>query len=264
MKALLVISFGTTFNDTREKTIDRIEEDLRKAFPDRKFYRAWTSGFIRKKLLSRDGTEIDGPEEAFERMKADGVTDVIVQPTHIIMGAEFGKIIRTVKDASQKIEKVSMGLPLLCTEEDMEETVNGIISHFDDIDDKALILMGHGSPGGPNDIYVRLEETFHKMGHDNVFIGTVEAEPGLDDMVSAAEKCGRKHVVLAPLLVVAGDHATNDLAGDEPDSWKSVFKSKGFEVTCVVKGLGEYEEIRQIFIRHAKETTESVLYYDEK
>ena len=130
MKALLVISFGTTFNDTREKTIDRIEDDLKQAFPDRKFYRAWTSGFIRKKLLSRDGTEIDGPEEAFERMKADGVTDVIVQPTHIIMGAEFGKIIRTVKDASQKIEKVSMGLPLLCTEEDMEETVNGIIAHL--------------------------------------------------------------------------------------------------------------------------------------
>ena len=264
MKALLVISFGTTFNDTREKTIDRIEEDLKEAFPDRKFYRAWTSGFIRKKLLSRDGIEIDGPGEAFERMKADGVTDVIVQPTHIIMGAEFGKILSAVKNASHGIENVSMGLPLLCSEEDMEETVKGILANFNDIDDKALVLMGHGSPGGPNDIYVRLEETFHRMGHDNVFIGTVEAEPGLDDMISKAQRYGKKHVVLAPLLVVAGDHATNDLAGDEPDSWKSVFRIKGFDVSCVVKGIGEYEEIRRIFIRHAEESAASILYYGEK
>ena len=253
MKALLVISFGTTFNDTREKTIDAIEQDLREAFPDRKFYRAWTSSFIRKRLLSRDGVEIDGPGEAFERMKADGVTDVLIQPTHIMPGEEFGKIISAIEDASHGLDRVRVGLPMLSSDEDLREAATCMMSHFPEDEKRALILMGHGSPAGPNDIYVKLEETFKSMGHDSVFVGTVEAEPGLEDMLIKTEASGKGEVVLTPLLIVAGDHATNDLAGDEPDSWKSVFTSKGFDVECVVKGLGEYEDIRQIFVRHARE-----------
>ena len=263
MKALLVISFGTTFNDTRAKTIDAIEQDLMEAFPDRKFYRAWTSGFIRKRLLTRDGTEIDGPDEAFKRMKADGVTDVLIQPTHIIPGEEFKKIMSAIKTASQGIEAVSVGLPLLSFDEDLKEAASCIMNHFPEDEKRALVLMGHGSPQGPNDIYVRLEDTFRSMGHDSVFVGTVEAEPGLDEMIEKAVLSGKHEVILTPLLIVAGDHATKDLAGDGPDSWKSVFMSKGFSVDCVVKGLGEYEDIRRIFLRHAKEATNSIIYYED-
>lgn len=263
MKALLVISFGTTFNDTREKTIDAIEEDLSKAFPDRKYYRAWTSGFIRKRLLSRDGTQIDGPDEAFERMKADGVTDVLVQPTHIMPGEEFAKVMSAIEKKASAFDNVSVGAPLLSFDEDFRETASCMAGHFPDLRHRALVLMGHGSPGGPNDVYVRLEDTFRELGYDNVFVGTVEAEPGLEDVILKAENSGQHEVILTPLLIVAGDHATNDLAGDEPDSWKSVFLSKGFSVDCVVKGMGEYEDIRQIFVRHAKEATNSILYYHE-
>ena len=254
MKALLVISFGTTFNDTREKTIDRIEEDLSRAFPDRKFYRAWTSGFIRKRLLSRDGTEIDGPEEAFERMKADGVTDVLVQPTHIMPSEEYNKVLKAITGFSDGIGKVNVGDPLLTSEKDLDETAESMISVFGGLESgTGLVFMGHGSPTGPNKVYTDLEKTFRSKGYDRTFVGTVEAEPGLSDMVRKAKESGLKKVILTPLLVVAGDHAVNDLAGDGEDSWKSVFIKEGFEVNCVVKGLGEYEKIRNMFLRHAKE-----------
>ena len=254
MKALLVISFGTTFNDTREKTIDSIEEDLSIAFPDRKFYRAWTSGFIRKKLLSRDGTKIDGLDEAFDRMKADGVTDVLIQPTHMIPGNEFNKIIDTADAHRGDFQVFKMGLPMLSSAYDLEEAAENLMSHFRGLrQDEGLILMGHGTPTGDNSVYTDLENTFDELGYDRVFVGTVEAEPGLDDMVRKAQEAGLKRVILTPLLIVAGDHATNDMAGDEPDSWKSVFIEKGFQVSCVIKGLGEYKDMRSILVRHAME-----------
>lgn len=253
MKAILVISFGTTFSETREKTIEAIENDLAKAFPDRRLYRAWTSRFIIRKLKERDGLYIDTPSEALERMKRDGVTDVIVQPTHIIPGAEFNKLTEEIKRHSEDFENLSVGVPLLTEEKDLKDTATAISNIFHDIrEDEALILMGHGTPNGNNSVYTELEETFRNTGNNNVFIGTVEAVPALDDVLSAASAEGFKKAVITPLLIVAGDHALNDMAGDDEDSWTSTFRRAGFNVRCVVKGLGEYKEIRDIIISHAK------------
>ena len=252
-KALLVVSFGTTYHDTREKTLDAISGELQSRFPSRVLYEAWTSSFIRRKLLERDGFQMDSVTEAMERMKQDGMEDVLIQPTHIIEGAEFQKILDEVIEYDSEFRAVRIGRPLLCCDEDLTDCVEALIPNFPDMEEeRALVFLGHGSPDGNNGMYPRLEETFHRMGYPNVFIGTVEGEPDLSYVLELVRTSGCSKVTLAPLLVVAGDHALNDLAGEEPDSWASVFRSEGFQTECVLRGIGEYPEIRKIYVKHAR------------
>ena len=257
MKALLVSSFGTTYAETREKTIDAIETDLQTAFPDHRFYRAWTSGFIRRKLSHRDGIQIDSPEEAFARMKAEGVTDVLVQPTQVIPGAEYRKILDAAETARPDFETISVGAPLLSSPKDLQFVATALIGEFSDLAlDEALVLMGHGSPEGGNDIYCRLEEELHRQGFVHAYIGLVEASPGLEDVLARVNHSGCRKVRLSPFLVVAGDHALNDMAGEQDDSWASVFAGSGLAVTCCLRGIGEYESIRKIYAAHGKAALE--------
>ena len=251
-KAILVVSFGTSFNNTREKTIDVIESDLRRAFPDREFYRAWTSKIITNNLKERDGCCIDMPQEALERMKKDGVTDVLVQPTFIIPGLEFEYLKEKVTGYEKDFDSIKMGRPLVGSGDDAAE-VAGIIARDIRTDgDEALVLRGHGVFNGNNGVYLELEKEIHDLGYERAFIGTVEAEPGLEHVLKSVKRHGTKKVLLVPLLIVSGDHANNDMAGESDDSWASAFRREGFEVRCLLKGLGEYEEIRKMFAAHAR------------
>ncbi len=252
-KALLAVSFGTSFNDTREKTIDVIERDLAAAFPDRALYRAWTSKIITAKLKETDGVEIDMPADAFKRMEKEGVTDVLVQPTFIIPGLEYDYLTETAVKHEKTFDSLKVGKPLIGSVEDLKAVAEAVLKNIPAEEDEVLILMGHGVFNEKNGTYLDLERKIHDMGHENVFIGTVEAKPGLEDVLEKAKACGFKKAVLAPLLIVSGDHANNDMAGDDEDSWASAFRREGFGVRCILRGMGEFEDIREIFVRHAEE-----------
>ena len=253
-KALLVISFGTSYQDTCEKTIGALEKDLAAAFPDRAFYRAWTSGFIRKKLKERDGLTIFSPEEAFAKMKEDGVKDVLIQPTHMLAGGELEKVTAALKPYMSEFEKAVIGKPLMESEEDVRAFVETMAKITGTVaDDEMAVFMGHGSSETKIPVYDLINQICEETGHKNIVVGTVEFEPGIAPVLAKVKERNPKKVYLAPLLVVAGDHANNDMAGDDEDSWKNQIAKEGPQVECIIKGLGEYEEIRALYVKHAKE-----------
>ena len=253
-KALLVISFGTSYKDTCEKTIEALEKDLAAAFPERKFYRAWTSSIIRRKLKERDNLVIFSPEEAFEQMKKDGVKDVLIQPTHMLAGGEFEKVTAALTPCMDAFDKAVIGRPLMESEEDIRVFVDTLAAITGSIgEDEMAVFMGHGSSETKIPVYDRINQICEEMGRGNIVVGTVEFEPGIAPVLEKVRERKPAKVYLAPLLVVAGDHANNDMAGDEEDSWKNVIAAQGCEVECIIKGLGEYEEIRALYVKHAKE-----------
>lgn len=252
-KAVLVVSFGTSHEDTREKTIDVLEQRIAEACPDSRMYRAWTSGMIIDKLRKRDGYEVDTVEAAVRRMLADGVTQVTVQPTHIVNGIENDRMKRDVLVYGESFERIRFGTPLLTEELDSERVITGMMEAFAELaPDTALIFMGHGTTHYANAIYAALDYKFKDMGYPNVFVGTVEAYPSLETLKRMVKEGGYRKVILTPFMIVAGEHAKHDMASDDEDSWKCQFEAEGLEVTCVMKGLGEYEAIRRIFQEHAK------------
>ena len=251
--AILAVSFGTSHADTREKTIDRIEEDIQKAYPDDKVYRAWTSKMIIKKIWNRDGVKIFNVKEAMEQMKADGIKNVLVQPTHVINGIENDLMQEDVKAYADAFESISFGTPLLTTEEDNIRVAKAVAEDLQPGKENALVLMGHGTSHYANSVYAALDYRFKDMGYDNIFLGTVEAYPSLVSLMKQVHAYHPKKVILSPFMIVAGDHAKNDLSSEEEDSWRSQFEKEGFQVECLLKGLGENETIRQIFIDHIEE-----------
>ena len=253
-KGILVVSFGTSVNETREKTIDVIEDDIRRAFPDCALYRAWTSGMIIRKIQKRDGVHIDTVTEAAQRMLEDGITEVLVQPTHVINGVENDLMIQDMLAFQGRFDRIAFGNPLLTSEEDSEEVVCALMEEYQDLsEEEALIFMGHGTTHYANSIYAALDYRFKDMGYSNVFLGTVEAYPSLETLMKLVHAYGAKKVRLAPFMVVAGDHAINDMSSDDEDSWRSRFEAEGFQVSCVLRGLGEYEGIRNLYVKHLKE-----------
>lgn len=252
-KAILAISFGTSHNDTRKITIDAIEQDMQAAFPDYALYRAWTSKMIIKKVNARDGVHICNVKEAMEKMLQDGITDVLVQPTHVINGIENDLMKEDALAFQEQFHSISFGDPLLTSEQDNLAVIDAITSEFKTLTkDEVLVLMGHGTTHYANAIYAALDYTFKDKGYSNIFLGTVEAYPTMESLLKMVHAYQPKKVVLAPFMIVAGDHAKNDMASDEPDSWYSQFKAAGYDVEPVLKGLGEYTGIRKLFIEHLK------------
>ncbi|RGC81685.1 sirohydrochlorin cobaltochelatase [Hungatella hathewayi] len=255
-KAILAVSFGTSYEDTRKKTIEAIEDTLKEHFPDHKMYRAWTSRMILEKIKKRDGIHIDSVPEAMERMKADGIADVIIQPTHVINGVENDQMKTDALSFRDSFHSIVFGAPLLSSESDNETVVNAVASEFSWISDKdVLVLMGHGTTHYANTVYAALDYRFKDMGFKNIFLGTVEAFPNMHSLMRMVKEFHPKKVILAPFMIVAGDHARHDMAGDDPDSWYSQFVSAGYQVECVMKGLGEYDGVRELFAEHAKSCT---------
>jgi sirohydrochlorin cobaltochelatase len=253
---LLVVSFGTSFNDSREKTIGAIERALAAAYPDYDQRRAFTSQIIIDKLAKEEGLKIDNVEEAMKRLVAEGVKEVLVQPTHVMNGEEYDSVIEEVKPFEKQFTRIRYGKPLLITDADYNELIDALIAETRQYagDHTAVVFMGHGTAHEANAAYAKLDGMIKAKGIARYYIGTVEATPSLDDVAAAIRQTGGiTRVVLSPLMIVAGDHANNDMAGDEDDSWKSILTAQGYEVVPVLKGLGEYPGIQRILVRHAGE-----------
>ena len=253
---LLVLSFGTSFNDSRRLTIGAIENDLETAFPEYSVRRGFTANIVNR----RDGEKIDDIGESLDRAVANGVKNLVVQPTHLMNGLEYDELCGKIADYSDAFEKVVIGDPLLTSDEDFQVVENAIVDWTKDYDDgeTAIVFMGHGTEAESNAVYQKMQDLLTNDGHTNYFVGTVEAAPSLDDVLAAVKAGEYKKVVLEPLMVVAGDHANNDMAGDEDDSWKSAFEKEGYEVTCLLRGLGENETIRQLYVAHAQTAVNAI------
>ena len=251
---ILVVSFGTSYNDSREATIGAIEAAIKAANPDKEVRRAFTSQIIIDKLKDRDGIEIDNVDEAFARLVKDGVTDLVVQPTHVMSGFEYDDLMKVVDANRSKFKSVKVGAPLLTSDADYDAVIAAITAATAEYDDgKTLItFMGHGTEHASNATYAKLQEKLTAAGKTNYCVGTVEAEPSIDDVIAAAKAGGYTRVVLEPLMVVAGDHANNDMAGDEEDSWKVILQNEGFEVTPILRGLGQLPAVCAVYVDHVK------------
>lgn len=249
---ILTVSFGTSYNDSREATIGAIEKAIADANPDKELRRAFTSQIIIDKLKERDGIEIDNVDEAFDRLENDGIKELIVQPTHVMSGFEYDDLMKVVREQADKFDSVKVASPLLTTDNDYTDVINAITVATEEFDDgeTAVVFMGHGTEHPANATYAKLQSMLTDAGKTNYCIGTVEAEPSIDDVIAFAKNGGYKRVVLEPLMVVAGDHANNDMAGDEEDSWKTILTNEGFEVVPVLRGLGEIPAIRDIYVAH--------------
>ena len=257
---LLVVSFGTSYNDSRRETIGAIEKAMQKAFPDYAVRRGFTSQIIIDHVNKRDGEVIDNVTEALDRAVANGVKTLVVQPTHLMNGLEYTDLKDELAGYSDSFEKVVLGEPLLTSDADFQTVMNAIVDATKEYDDgeTAICFMGHGTEADSNQVYTKMQETLTAAGHKNYFVGTVEATPSLDDVIAAVKESGLKKVVLRPLMIVAGDHANNDMAGDEDGSWKTEFEKAGFEVTTVVEGLGSVPAIQDLFVQHAQAAVDSL------
>ena len=251
---ILVVSFGTSYNDSRHITIGAIEDAIRETYPDYDVRRAFTAQIIIDKLAERDGIVIDNFEQAMDKLVEEGVQKVIVQPTHLMAGYEYTDVLNSLQqNYADKFDAIVLGDPLLTSDEDYSEVVEAICDATAEYDDgqTAICFMGHGTEADSNEDYTHLQQVLTAAGHTSYFVGTVEATPTFDDVVEAAQAAGFTRAVLRPLMVVAGDHANNDMADTEdPDSFASKFIAAGFEVECVVEGLGQLVAIDDIYVRH--------------
>lgn len=248
-KAILMVSFGTSHLDALEKNIVPIERQIEEAFPEYKVYRAFTSGMIKNILYKRENFFVFNIIEALDQMVQDGVEQVIVQPTHIINGIENDRMLDDLMKFTDKFRKIRVGAPLLTSVDDYKKSIHAIMAEAKLEEDEALVLMGHGTDHHANAAYPTLEYTFHSLGYNQVLVGTVDGFPDFRNVMAKLEIGGMKRVTLLPFMVVAGDHAKNDMAGEE-DSWKEKLLVTGYEVKAVVKGLGEMKGIRNIYQEH--------------
>jgi cobalamin biosynthesis Co2+ chelatase CbiK len=271
---LLVVSFGTSFNDSRVKDIGGIEKALQKAYPDWSVRRAFTAQIIINHIQARDGEKIDNVQQALERAVADGVKNLVVQPTHLMHGAEYDELIGTLDEYRDKFESVAVSEPLLgevgsdatVVNTDKQNVAVAITAEalatagYESLetaaaDGTAFVFMGHGTSHTANVTYDQMQTQMQDLGYANVFIGTVEGKPAdtaCEAVIEKVHAAGFTKVILRPLMVVAGDHANNDMAGDDADSWKSQFTaSKYFKsIDCQIAGLGRIADIEQIYVAH--------------
>ena len=279
---LLVVSFGTSFNASRAADIKGIEDALQAAYPDWSVRRAFTAQIIINHVQARDGEKIDNMQQAMDRAVANGVKNLVVQPTHLMHGAEYDEMMEMIDSYRDKFESVAVAEPLLgevgadatVINSDKEAVAKAITAAavkdagFDSLDaaaaeKTAFVFMGHGTSHPAKISYSQMQTTMQTLGYDNVFIGTVEGEPeetACENVIEAVKAAGYTKVVLRPLMVVAGDHANNDMAGADDDSWLSQFKASGAfeEVDTQIAGLGEISDIQQLYIAHTKAAIESL------
>ena len=254
-KELLVVSFGTSFNDSRRLTIGAIEGDLQEAFPDWSVRRAFTSQIIIDHVKSRDGEAIDNVHEALERAVNNGVKILVVQPTHLMHGFEYTDLKNELAEYADAFDKIVLAEPLLNIDRDYDTVAEAVVAATADFDngDTAICFMGHGTEAESNAVYAKMQTVLTEAGCEHYYIGTVEATPTVEDVLKLVQAGSYKRVVLRPLMIVAGDHANNDMAGDDDDSWKSVFTAAGYEVECVVEGLGQLPAVRALIVEHTRE-----------
>lgn len=258
---ILVVSFGTSYNDSRDITIGAVEEAIGSAFPEYEIRRAFTSQTIIDILAEREGLEIDNVQQALDRAVSDGVENLVVQPTHLMDGFEYMDLIDELDHYKDQFKQVAVAEPLLMDDADFDAVIKAITEKTASYDDgeTAVCFMGHGTEADSNAVYAKLQEKLREAGYENYYIGTVEAHPSLEDVMAALEEKGSyQKVVLEPLMVVAGDHANNDMAGEEEDSWKMALTDAGYEVNCIVEGLGQIPAIQDIYVAHTQAAVDSL------
>ena len=263
---ILVVSFGTSYNDSRRETIGAIEQTIADAAQEIptddgnpwSVRRAFTSQIIIDHINERDGEKIDNVTEALDRAADNGVQNLVVVPTHLMSGHEFNDLQDELGNYADAFASICISQPLLTDDADFNSVAEAVTSELADYDDgeTAIVLMGHGTDADSNGVYEKMQGVLTDMGKTNFFIGTVEATPSLDDVLEMVKAGDYKRVVLKPLMVVAGDHANNDMAGDDEDSWRSVFMNEGYEVECVLTGLGQNENVRRIYVEHLQKALE--------
>ena len=279
---LLVVSFGTSFNDSRVADISGVEKKLQEAYPDWSVRRAFTAQIIINHVQARDDEKIDNMEQALERAVSNGVKNLVVQPTHLMHGAEYDELVDAVNNYKDKFETVTVAEPLLgevgsdatAVNDDKKNVAEAITAEavktagYDSLDaakedGTAFVFMGHGTSHSAKISYSQMAAQMSELGYENVFIGTVEGEPeetACENVINDVKEAGYKKVVLRPLMVVAGDQASNDMAGDDEDSWKSQFEASGAfdKIDTQIAGLGEIDAIQQIYVDHTKAAIESL------
>ena len=279
---LLVVSFGTSFNDSRAEDIKGIEDALAEAFPDWSVRRAFTAQIIINHVQARDDEKIDNMQQALDRAVANGVKNLVVQPTHLMHGAEYDEMTEAIDAYKDKFESVSIAEPMLgevgddatVINDDKAAVAQAITDEavkeagYDSMeaaaeDGTAFVFMGHGTSHTANVTYDQMQTQMEKLGFTNAFIGTVEGEPedtACDEVINKVKDAGFKKVILRPLMVVAGDHANNDMAGDDDDSWKSMFEASGDfdEIDCQIEGLGRIDAVEQLYVAHTQAAIDSI------
>ena len=273
---ILVVSFGTSFNDSRAEDIGGVEKALQAAYPDWSVRRAFTAQIIINHVQARDDEKIDNMDQALERAVDNGVKNLVVQPTHLMHGAEYDELTEAVENYKDKFESVKIAEPLLgdvgvvetAINEDKAAVAEAITAEavktagFDSLDaakeeGTAFVFMGHGTSHTAKISYSQMQAQMEQLGYENVFIGTVEGEPedtACEAVIEKLKNAGYKKVILRPLMVVAGDHANNDMAGDDDDSWKSQFEASGAfdSIDTQIAGLGEIDAIQQLYVAHTQ------------
>ena len=271
---LLVVSFGTSFNDSRVADIKGIEDALQAAYPDWSVRRAFTAQIIINHIQARDGEKIDNMTQALDRAVANGVKNLVVQPTHLMHGAEYDEMCEAIEAYKDQFESVSIAEPMLgevgsdatVINADKEAVAKAITAAavseagFESLEaakdaGTAFVFMGHGTAHVAKVTYSQMQAQMQNLGYENVFIGTVEGEPeetSAEAVIEAVKAAGYTNVILRPLMVVAGDHANNDMAGSDDDSWKTVFEAAGFTVDCQIHGLGEIADVQALYVAHTK------------
>jgi sirohydrochlorin cobaltochelatase len=250
-QALLVISFGTSYHETYHKTIEKICQDLQAAFPDSDLFLAYTSKIIVKKLKKRDGIDIMTPAEAMDKIVAGGYDEVLCQTTHVINGHEFYGMIQELRAYVPKVPHIKIGRPLLSSHEDFKQVTDIVLGQVPPLSPvDAMVLMGHGTEHHANSAYPAMDHYLKQAGGPQIYMATVEGYPTLAEVRRHLKARHIRRVSLMPFMVVAGDHALNDMAGEEEDSWKNQLKGDGFDVHCIVKGMGELPAIRSLFVEH--------------
>ena len=279
-KELLVVSFGTSFNDSRVADIKSIEDALQAANPDWSVRRAFTALIIINHIQARDGEKIDNMEQALERAIANGVKQLVVQPTHLMHGAEYDEMCAAIDKVRDKFESVEIAEPMLgevgsdatVINADKEAVAKAVVaaalseSGYESTAAAkeagvAYVLMGHGTAHVAKVTYSQMAAQMDKLGYENVFIGTVEGEPedtSCEAVIAAVKEAGYTTVVLRPLMVVAGDHANNDMAGADEDSWKTMFEAAGFTVNCQISGLGRIADVQALYVAHTKAAIDAI------
>ena len=279
-KELLVVSFGTSFNDSRVADIKSIEDALQAANPDWSVRRAFTAQIIINHIQARDGEKIDNMEQALERAVANGVKQLVVQPTHLMHGAEYDEMCAAIDKVRDKFESVEIAEPMLgevgsdatVINTDKEAVAKAVVaaalseSGYESTAAAkeagvAYVLMGHGTAHVAKVTYSQMATQMDKLGYENVFIGTVEGEPentSCEAVIAAVKEAGYTTVVLRPLMVVAGDHANNDMAGADEDSWKTMFEAAGLTVNCQISGLGRIADVQALYVAHTKAAIDAI------
>ena len=284
---LLVVSFGTSFNDSRAEDIKGIEDALAEAYPDWSVRRAFTAQIIINHVEARDNEVIDNMQQALDRAVDNGVKNLVVQPTHLMHGAEYDEMVEAIDGYKDKFESVAIAEPMLgevgddatVINDDKKAVAQAITDEackeagFDDMQaaadaGTAFVFMGHGTSHTANVTYDQMQTQMNDLGFTNAFIGTVEGEPedtACEAVIEKVKEAGFKNVILRPLMVVAGDHANNDMAGDDEDSWKSQFEASGdFDsVDCQIAGLGRIEAVEDLYVEHTKAAIDSLGASDE-